>query len=121
MMLRNFVDIALFAVPIFVLYVKNIVSFLLLTSIYDSNQPWKFNHVYFAYFDFRNEPWTQCVCISFLNLYKEIRPGNLTTSYETTVIDHDFIDENIFTLLIFKRHTIRLLSLFEDDKNLEIR
>ena len=36
---------------IFVLYVKNIVSFLLLTSIYDSNQPWKFNHVYFAYFD----------------------------------------------------------------------
>jgi hypothetical protein len=51
MMFRNFVDIALFAMPIFVLYVKNIVSFLLLTSIYDSNQPWKFNHVYFAYFD----------------------------------------------------------------------
>ena len=51
MMLRNFVDIALFAMPIFVLYVKNIVSFLLLTSIYHSNQPWKFNHVYFAYFE----------------------------------------------------------------------
>jgi hypothetical protein len=68
-------------------------------------------HILMRYFDFRNEPWTQCVCISFLNLYKEIRPGNLTTSYETTVIDHDFKDENIFTLLIFKRHTIRLLSL----------
>jgi len=55
-------------------------------------------HILMRYFDFRNEPWTQCVCISFLNLYKAIKPGNLTTSY-------------IFTLLIFKRHTIRLLSL----------
>jgi hypothetical protein len=51
MMLINFVDIALFAMPFFVLYVNNIVSFLLLTSIYHSNQHWKFNHVYFAYFD----------------------------------------------------------------------
>ena len=47
----------------------------------------------------------------FFNLYKAIRPGHLTTSYETTVIDHDFKDENIFTLLIFKRHAIHLLSL----------
>ena len=63
------------------------------------------------YFYFRNEPWTQWVCTSFLDLYKTISPGNLTTSYETTVIDHDFKDENIFTLVIFKRHTVRLLSL----------
>jgi len=47
----------------------------------------------------------------FLDLYKTISLGNLTTSYETTVIDHDFKDENIFTLVIFKRHAIRLLSL----------
>jgi hypothetical protein len=49
-------------------------------------------------FFFTKSPWTQCVCISFLNLHKAIRLGNLTTSC-------------IFTLLIFKRHTIRLLSL----------
>jgi len=40
-----------------------------------------------------------------------ISPGNLTTSFETTVIDHDFKDENIFTLVIFKRHAVRLLWL----------
>jgi hypothetical protein len=68
-------------------------------------------HILMRYFDFRNEPWMHCVCISFLNLYKAIRPGNLTMSYEGTVIDHDFKDENIFALFIFRRHTIRLLSL----------
>ena len=68
-------------------------------------------HILMRYFDFRNEPWMQCVCISFLNSYKAIRPGNLTMSYEGTVIDHDFKDENIFALFIFRRHTIRLLSL----------
>jgi len=42
---------------------------------------------------------------------KTISPGNLTTSYETTVISNDFKDENIFTLVIFKRHTVLLFSL----------
>ena len=87
MMLINFVDIALFAMPFFVLYVNNIVSFLLLTSIIiaisTGNLTTYILHILMRYFDFRNEPWTQCVCISFLNLYKEIWPGNLTTSYET--------------------------------------
>ena len=32
-------------------------------------------------------------------------------SYETTVIDHNFKDENIFIAVIFKRYAIRLLSL----------
>jgi hypothetical protein len=39
-----------------------------------------------------------------------ISTGNLTTSYETTVIGLDLKDENIFTLVILKRHTVRLLS-----------
>jgi len=63
------------------------------------------------YFDLTNEPWTECACTSLLNLYKTISPGNLTTSYETTVIDRNFKDENIFIAVIFKRHAIRLLSL----------
>jgi len=40
-----------------------------------------------------------------------ISTGNLTTSYETTVIGHDFKDENIFTLDIFKLNAVRWLWL----------
>ena len=77
------------------------------------------------YFDFRNEPCTQCVCISLHDIYITIRPGNLTMSYEPTVIGLDFKDENIFTLAIFKRHSVcyglRHIMVFQDDKNKEIR
>jgi len=38
-----------------------------------------------------------------------INTGNLTTSYETTIIGLDLKDENIFTLVIFERHTVRVL------------
>jgi hypothetical protein len=52
---------------------RTLVSFRLLTSIYDNNQHWKFNHV--------------------------LRNNGL-----------DMKDENIFTLVIFERHTVRVLS-----------
>jgi hypothetical protein len=52
---------------------RTLVSFRVLTSIYDNNQHWKFNHV--------------------------LRSNGL-----------DMKDENIFTLAIFERHTVRVLS-----------
>jgi hypothetical protein len=52
-------------------------------------------------------------CISFLDLYViQVSHENVNTSYGKNKINgHDIKDEHMFTLIMLKRHVVRLLWL----------